>query len=127
MAKTIKVEQFANEMTDLIKQYTTDMSDKVSALIGETAEDVLEEVIATAPIRTGTYAEGFKITKKDDYYRTRRVVWNKKDYALVHLLEFGHALWQGGRSPAIPHLRPAYEKYGRRLPDDIKKLIKRGA
>lgn len=126
MAKTIKVEQFANEMTDLIKQYTDDVSHTVSRWVDDSAKDVLEEVVATAPVRTGTYADGFKITKKDDYYRTRRVIWNKTDYSLVHLLEFGHALWQGGRSPAIPHLRPAYQKYGAKLPDDIKKLIKSG-
>ena len=126
MAKTIKVDQLANEMTDLMKQYTEDMSSGVSQLVNETAEDVLEEVIALAPKRTGKYAKGFKITKKDEYYKTKRIIWNKKDYALVHLLEFGHALWQGGRSPAIPHLRPAYQKYGARLPDDIKKLIKSG-
>ncbi|MBV4423676.1 HK97 gp10 family phage protein [Clostridium tyrobutyricum] len=126
MAKTIQVDQLANEMTDLIKQYTSDMSSKISMLVDETAEDVLDEVQALAPKRTGKYAQGFKISKKDDYYKTKRIVWNKKDYARVHLLEFGHALWQGGRSPAIPHLRPAYQKYGARLPDDIRKLIKSG-
>lgn len=126
MAKIINVDQFASEMTQMIKEYTQDMSEKITSLVDETAEDMLDEVQALAPKKTGKYAESFKITKQDYYERTKRIIWSPKLYMMVHLLELGHAMPNGGRSPAIPHLRPAYEKYGRSLPDDIKKLIKRG-
>lgn len=126
MAKTVKVDQLADEMVDLIKQYTDDVSNSIEQKLDSVADNILNEVQATAPKRTGKYAKGFKITKQGYYNKSKRVIWNKKDYRRVHLLEFGHALWQGGRARAFPHLRPAYDKFGARLPDDIKKIIRNG-
>lgn len=126
MAKTVKVDQLADEMVDLIKQYTDDVSNSIEQKLDSVADNILNEVQATAPKRTGKYAKGFKITKQGYYNKSKRVIWNKKDYRRVHLLEFGHAKVNGGRVDAIPHLRPAYEKYGARLPEDIKKVIRNG-
>ncbi|MFC0906355.1 HK97 gp10 family phage protein [Clostridium sp. MT-14] len=126
MAKNVKVDQFADEMVDLIKQYTDDVSNSIEKKVDSVADEVLEETINLAPKRTGKYAKGFKKTKQGYRDKVKRIIWNKKDYRRVHLLEFGHALWQGGRARAFPHLRPAYDKFGARLPDDIKKIIRNG-
>ena len=126
MAKTIKVDQLADEMTKLIKEYTEDMSNKIEMLVDETADDVLDEVQILAPKKTGEYAKTFKKTKQGSIGKAKRIIWNPKHYRRVHLLEFGHAKVNGGRVEAIPHLRPAYEKYGARLPEDIKKVIRNG-
>ena len=51
------------------------------------------------------------------------VVHNKKYYRLVHLLENGHALRNGGKSKAFPHVAPVAEKAEAQLLDEIKKMI----
>jgi len=84
------------------------------------------EIGITAPHDTGDYKKTFKITKQDSRGKVKRIVWNKKNYRLVHLLEFGHAKVSGGRVAAKPHLAPAYEKYGAKLPEKIKNIIKNG-
>jgi hypothetical protein len=122
----IPIDRLADELVQAIKEYTDDVEAGVRKKVDETARKVLQETKALAPKRTGEYAQGFGITKEDGYGTTKRIVWNKKHYRRVHLLEFGHAKVNGGRVPAYPHLRPAYDKHGAPLPDELKKIIQNG-
>lgn len=124
----ITIDQLANEITKAVKEYTEDVSEAITKAVDNTAKVVLEEVKTNHPYkdRSGEYTKGFKITKRDEYHRTRRIVWNKKHYRRVHLLEFGHAKRGGGRVPAYPHLRPAYDKHAPKLVDKIKQIIRNG-
>ncbi len=122
----ISIDQLADELVAAIKEYTDDVAAGVAKKVDETAKKVLQEARALAPKRTGEYAKTFKITKDDGYGTTKRIIWNKKHYRRVHLLEFGHAKVDGGRVPAYPHLRPAYDKYGAALPDELKRIIENG-
>ncbi|HWQ31102.1 MAG TPA: HK97 gp10 family phage protein [Negativicutes bacterium] len=126
MAKTVTIDQLADEITNAIKGYTEDVSKAITKKVDDVSKEVLAEVEKTAPKHTGEYAETFTITKNDADSRVRRIIWNKKHYGRVHLLEFGHAKIGGGRVKAFPHMRPAYEKYGADLPEDIKKIVKNG-
>lgn len=122
----ISIDQLANEITQAVKEYTEDVSEGIEKVVDDTAKAVLKEVKATAPVATGGYAKGFKITKEDDDTGRKRIIWNKKHGWKAHLLEFGHAKRGGGRVDGKPHMRPAYEKYAADLPDQIKSIIKGG-
>jgi iron uptake system EfeUOB component EfeO/EfeM len=122
----IPIDRLADELVKAVKEYTDDVTEGVRKTVDQTARKVLKETRALAPKRTGEYAQGFGITKEDGYGTTNRIIWNKKHYSRVHLLEFGHAKVNGGRVPAYPHLRPAYEKHAENLPDEIKEIIRNG-
>lgn len=126
MAKAVKVDQLADEITNAIKDYNDDVVAAIEITLDDTAKAILMDAAMNAPHRTGKYARGFTVTKEGEREKSKRIIWNKKDYRLVHLLEFGHALWQGGRVKATPHLRPAYDKHGAALPDHITKILERG-
>jgi hypothetical protein len=126
VAKKTTIEQLAKEMSSTMKAYINDVSVAIENKLDTTSDKVLDEVKRTAPRNKGKYAEGFTKTEDNKYGRSRRIVWNKKYYRLVHLLEFGHAKVNGGRVAGKPHMRPAYEKYGAALPNEIKKIIKNG-
>lgn len=128
-AKSIGIEQLAAAITQAMKEYTEDVSDAIAAKVDEVADQVFNEVKTNHPYidRTGKYTRGFVKTRQDSNGKTRRVIWNKKHYSRVHLLEFGHVKRGGqGRIEARPHLRPAYEKYGAALPDHIARIIRNG-
>jgi hypothetical protein len=122
----IPIDRLADELVSAIKEYTDDVAVSVRKTVDKTARKVLQETKVLAPKRTGEYAQGFGITKEDGYGTTKRIVWNKKHYRRVHLLEFGHAKVNGGRVPAYPHLRPAYDKHAANLSDEIKNIIRNG-
>jgi HK97 gp10 family phage protein len=122
----ISIDQLANEITNAVREYTEDVAKAVDKKVDEVANKVLKEAQALAPKRTGEYARTFVKTKEGGYGEHRRIIWNKKHYRRVHLLEFGHAKVNGGRVPAYPHLRPAYEKYAADLPNELKRVIENG-
>ena len=122
----VNINDLANEITSAVREYTEDVSTSIAKKVDEVAKEVLKETKQMAPKRTGEYAKTFTITKDDGYGVTRRIIWNKKHYRRVHLLEFGHAKVNGGRVQAFPHLRPAYDKHAANLDDEIKRIIKNG-
>jgi len=124
----VSIDQLADEIANAVREYTEDVSEAIAKKVDETADQVLSEVKTnyTYTDRSGDYSKGWKKTKADEPGVTRRVVWNKSHYRLVHLLEFGHAKRNGGRTRAFPHVRPAYEKYGVPLPGHIRRIIERG-
>lgn len=122
----IPIDRLADELVQAVREYTDDVEIGVRKVIDKTAREVLKEAQSLAPKRTGEYAKTFTITKDDGYGVTQRIIWNKKHYRRVHLLELGHAKVNGGRVPAYPHLRPAYEKHAADLPNELKKVIKSG-
>jgi hypothetical protein len=124
----ISIDQLAGEIVNAVREYTDDVAVGVRKKVDKTARKVLQEVKNNHPYddRTGEYTKGFGITKEDGYGVTKRIIWNKKHYPRVHLLEFGHAKVNGGRVPAYPHLRPAYDKHAANLPDEIKEIIRNG-
>lgn len=122
----INIDNLANEITNAVREYTEDVSTSIEKKVDETAKEVLKETRNLAPKRTGEYEKSFKITKEDSFGSTKRIVWNKKHYRRVHLLEMGHAKVNGGRVPAYPHLRPAYEKHAANLDEQIKDIIRNG-
>jgi len=124
----ISIDNLADAIVSAVREYTEDVSEAINQEVDATADAVLKEVQANHSYRdrTGKYSKGFTKTKQDRPGVTHRVVWNKKHPTRVHLLEFGHAKRGGGRVPAYPHLRPAYDKYGAKLPDKIKRIIRNG-
>ncbi|MED5052697.1 HK97 gp10 family phage protein [Anoxybacillus rupiensis] len=122
----IPIDQLAHEITSAVREYTEDVAVAIDKKVDQVANKVLKEAQALAPKRTGEYAKTFVKTKEGGYGEHRRIIWNKKHYRRVHLLEFGHAKVNGGRVPAYPHLRPAYEKHAANLPDEIKEIIRNG-
>lgn len=122
----VNINDLANEITSAVREYTEDVSTSVAKKVDEVAKEVLKETKQMAPKRTGEYARTFKITKEDTFGSTKRIIWNRKHYRRVHLLEFGHAKVNGGRVQAFPHLRPAYDKHAANLDDEIKEIIRNG-
>jgi len=119
---SISIDQLAGAITQAVKEYTEDVSDAIEKKVDEVAKEVLDDTVTNAPKDTGKYAKGFKITKQG----TKRIIWNKKHSRIVHLNEFGHAKVNGGRVSGRPHLRPAYDRFGAKLPDAIKRIIRNG-
>ncbi len=126
MANTISPDNLTVELSKLLQDYTTEVTEAIEEEIDKTAKLVLDEVKRTAPKKTGEYRKGFKIKKQDSKGTVTRIIYQAKKPGLAHLLELGHAKRGGGRVSERPHMRPAYDKYVPQMEKNIETIIKNG-
>lgn len=125
MSKTVEASLVDKEIMKYLQNYKEDISDVVEQVANKVGKEATNELKQTSP--TGyrkSYAKGWRL-KKDKTGRNKYIVkiHNKTDYQLTHLLEFGHATRNGGRTRAISHIRPAEEKYKKVFEKELKKEI----
>lgn len=126
----ISIDRLADAITQAFEEYTEDVSEAIGEETESTADKVLREIKESHPYkdRSGKYTKGFVKTNKSQSLpgNRRYVIWNKKYYNLVHLLEKGHAKRGGGRVKAYPHMGPAHDKHVPQFEQSVKKIIRDG-
>ena len=89
--------------------------------------DSKEEIRANAPKDTGDYAKSWAVKKsKETSNSITMTVYSRNRYYLAHLLEFGHAKRNGGRSLERAILPPAEEKGIQQLEEEIERSLRDG-
>jgi hypothetical protein len=126
MAKTVSVDDLAKEITLAVKQYTEDVSKSIEKEVNETAKKVRKEAADNSPEDSGEYKKGWARKKSSKGGQIKYTIYNKEKPQITHLLEIGHQKVGGGRVDAIPHIRPAYDKFVPKMEKEIEQIIKRG-
>jgi len=115
------LESAVNEILDDYKEDLDKDNDKNVDAAGKRAAKLLRE---QSPKRTGAYARSWTSKtegKGSNIQATMATVYNKNHYQLTHLLEFGHANKNGGRTPAHPHIKKVEEQVIEEFYQDEKK------
>lgn len=94
----------AQEIAQHLKQYSSDVERDLESAKKQVGQKAVKELRNAGSFdnRTGRYRKGWHLQKVGNNY----VVFNATDASLTHLLEFGHALRNGGRSKAFTHIKP---------------------
>ena len=103
---------------EVLNQYKDACHANADEAVTYTAKEAAKELRNANPSGSGKYRswkeynKGWTVTqtKRDKREHKSATVHNKDHYQLTHLLEKGHALTQGGRSKAFPHIAPVAEK-----------------
>ena len=126
---TIDPQNLSNEIERALREYA-DVTEKAAQNgVVETANNCVDRLRVANPSGSGKWGSWerynnswtSKSYKFNDSYV--EVVHNQKHYRLTHLLENGHALHQGGRAGAFPHIAPVAEMAEKELLSNIKKNI----
>lgn len=116
--------QLSTTLKKILDEYGEDVLDYVDEAIVKTAMEAQKEVKKTSPKKSGRYAKGWSVDKKETSEGPYETIYNKNTYQLTHLLEFGHVLKVGGRVAgtvsAKPHIAPIQDK----TPDIFEKKLK---
>lgn len=133
MSNSVKPENLQKALTKYLEDYLEDIEEYVQVSTDTVIKEAKEELVQTSPrsglARNTKYYKGWAIknggrTRKGRYYS--KVIWNKTNYQLTHLLENGHHTRDGtGWVEAQPHIGKVQEKYGAEFSDLLKQKIKR--
>lgn len=124
-------------LIELEKQYTSwfqALNQEISTqAIEQAAKETVRYLKANSPKGTRKnkkYAMTWKADKNKHFtgaYKWSMTVYNDKNYRLTHLLEYGHAKQNGGRTNAQPHIAPAEELCEQFLMDAVLDIISKNS
>lgn len=123
----VTVDELARAIAKELEDYSEEIEEIVKETIEEVAKEALNSLKNDSTVKsldgTGKYAKSFYINnqykargKNKGFYKL--VIHNKK-YRIGHLLEYGHAKQNGGRTRAFPHWDKA-----QRIADTLDSRIK---
>lgn len=126
-SETVSIDGLAGAIVAAVDEYTADVIAAIPAVLDATAKETLTDLRARSPKLTGSYAKGWRVKKAvGGNGGQSRVIYNKTDYQITHLLELGHAKASGGRVSAIPHIAPVAEAHQAKLSADLARLVVTG-
>lgn len=124
-------------LIELERQYRTWFQalnqDISTQAIEQAAQETVRYLKANSPKgvrKKQKYSMTWKADRKKHYtgaYRWSMTVYNEKNYRLTHLLEYGHAKVNGGRTTAQPHIAPAEELCEQFLTDAVLDIISKNS
>lgn len=107
----ISVDNLSSEISAVLLEYSQDIADGTKRAVDEVAKEATKELKKTSPVLTGDYKKGWTNKVAFESSRTKRTtVYNRTNYQITHLLEYGHASRLGGRVKPAVHIKPVEEK-----------------
>ena len=124
----IKASDFSAAMGKILDKYGDDMKDVTGRLVKRAGKEARDKLQQTSPKKSGIYAKSWATAEFESSALGAWVtVYNKKKPGLAHLLEHGHALRNGGRTRAFPHIKPVEEEVKQELEKNLRQAIEHGS
>ena len=120
MAKLKGLSNLSNEIAKALTEYTNEVTEGIEKEKKLDAKQAVIMLKAASPKETGEYAEGWTTSNIDG----KQIIYNKTAYQRTHLLEYGHANKDGGRTPGKAHIRPVEEFVIDKFIKGVEKVIK---
>lgn len=125
MAKNISIGDLADVVMDGLNEYARLATEDMKDAVRSASKTVRKEIKENAPKDTGEYGKSWRVKTVRETSQTLAVVVHSKNrYQLAHLLEYGHALRNGGRYGGEVHIAPAEELGIRQLQKEIERALK---
>lgn len=107
---TCDAEKFSTTAHQMLEEFEGNCNTAVREAIVETADKIVEILKSAGDFGGTKYRRSWKSKIVQTRMSTQAIVHNAKHYRLTHLLEFGHAKQNGGRTRAFPHIEPINER-----------------
>ena len=124
-ANSVDISRMADVIMKGLNEYAELATEDMKKAVRRAGTTVRKEISANAPVDTGEYAKSWTAKKVRETSNALTVVVHSKNrYQLAHLLEYGHALRNGGRYEGKVHIASAEELGKKQLQKEIEKALK---
>lgn len=124
-SNVVKINELADAIMEGLNEYAELATEEMKEAVKNASTTVRKEIKDNVPSDTGKYAKSWTAKKVRETSQTlTMVVHSKNRYQLAHLLEFGHALRNGGRYEGKSHIAPAKQKGMEQLKEEIERALK---
>ena len=120
--KTTNLINLPKMISEILDEYSDSVIENINEAIVPVAEETIKTIEDKAPERTGKYKNSWTYKEVKSKKGDSVVIYSKMPQ-LPHLLEFSHALRNGGRSKAQPHIAPAAAEAETEMEKRIKEAI----
>lgn len=124
MALKIGDFDFRDAIKDVLEEYGTEAREAVELACKDTGKQIAKELQSAGDFKGGTeYRKGWTSKVETTRLGASAVVYNKTKPGLSHLLEFGHAKRNGGRTRAFNFIAPIDATAGTKFADNFAKHL----
>ncbi len=114
----------SQEMKSILTNYSDELLEKIEKAVYEVGEDTAERFKTLGGFKGTKYRKSWRVTQEKRRTFTKTTVHATGSYArLTHLLEFGHATANGGRTREFPHIETNNERAEEEAIKRITKVI----
>ena len=123
----VNIDDIASIIAENMNNYTDAVTEEIKKAVDIVSKETNEEIKAHITFKqpTGKYVKSFRIKTIYEDRFNKKNVWHvtNSEYRLTHLLEKGHALRNGGRAKAFPHIKYGEEFAEKRLEELGKEAV----
>lgn len=119
---------FSAEVKEILEDYTDDVIEATNDSIDVSAKWARGQLKTNGEFKniSGNYRKGWSVKKERSVFGIRpQIVYNRTDYRLTHLLEFGHVNRDGSRTRKFPHIAPVEEQSTKMFISELEKRLKK--
>lgn len=122
---TIKVDDLDAEIKRQLGAYSDEVKEELNNVIDEVTKEACNEVKSHITFNDKNYSKNLstKTISKTTNGKVNVVYVKAPYYRLTHLLEYGHATRNGGRTKAFPHWKYGEELIEQDLPKKVEEVL----
>lgn len=128
MSEVVSVDELSEAIGGLLDDYNREVINATKVEAKKHMDTLVKETKNTAPKKTGKYKRAITSKKEWENHLGVEYVWYVKapHYRLSHLLEYGHAKRNGGRTKAFHFIKNATDPIVDSYVKAVEEVIKNG-
>ena len=112
------------QIQEILSDYGEEVQEELRTIVPDVAKEAVKKLKKTSPKRSGKYSRSWTQRTEKSRMTVTSTVYSTQP-GLPHLLEYGHALRNGGRSKPDVHIAPVEQWVNKEVVERIEEALER--